>query len=115
MAKELLRLEHVNKAFDGRQILEDLDLTIHENEFVTLLGPSGCGKTTILRLIGGFEMPDSGKIWFDGQDITYLQPEKRQVNTVFQKYSLFSHMDVAENIAFGLKLKGKSSSYIKDR
>ena len=115
MAKELLRLERVNKSFDGRQILEDLDLTIHENEFVTLLGPSGCGKTTILRLIGGFEMPDSGKIWFDGQDITRLQPEKRQVNTVFQKYSLFSHMDVAENIAFGLKLKGKSESYIKDK
>jgi spermidine/putrescine transport system ATP-binding protein len=115
MAKELLRLERVNKSYDGRQILEDLDLTIHENEFVTLLGPSGCGKTTILRLIGGFEMPDSGKIWFDGQDITHLQPEKRQVNTVFQKYSLFSHMDVAENIAFGLELKGKSSSYIKDK
>lgn len=90
MEKELLRLERVNKSYDGRQILEDLDLTIHENEFVTLLGPSGCGKTTILRLIGGFETPDSGKIWFDGQDITHLQPEKRQVNTVFQKYSLFS-------------------------
>ena len=101
MHKELLRLERINKSYDGRKILEDLDLTIHENEFVTLLGPSGCGKTTILRLIGGFERPDSGKIWFDGQDITSLQPEKRQVNTVFQKYSLFSHMDVAENIAFG--------------
>ena len=115
MEKELLRLERVNKSYDGRQILEDLNLTIHENEFVTLLGPSGCGKTTILRLIGGFETPDSGKIWFDGQDITNLQPEKRQVNTVFQKYSLFSHMDVAENIAFGLKLKGKSASYIRDK
>ena len=115
MEKELLRLERVNKSYDGRQILEDLNLTIHENEFVTLLGPSGCGKTTILRMIGGFETPDSGKIWFDGQDITNLQPEKRQVNTVFQKYSLFSHMDVAENIAFGLKLKGKSASYIRDK
>ncbi len=115
MKKELLRLERVSKSYDGKQILEDLDLTIHENEFVTLLGPSGCGKTTILRLIGGFETPDSGKIWFDGRDITGLQPEKRQVNTVFQKYSLFSHMDVAENIAFGLKLKGKSKSYIRDK
>ena len=115
MKKELLRLERINKSFDGRKILEDLDLTIHENEFVTLLGPSGCGKTTTLRLIGGFELPDSGRILFDGQDITQLPPEKRQVNTVFQKYSLFSNMDVAENIAFGLKIKGKSQSYIKDK
>ena len=115
MEKELLRLERVNKSFDGRKILEDLDLTIHENEFVTLLGPSGCGKTTTLRLIGGFELPDSGRILFDGEDITRMPPEKRQVNTVFQKYSLFSNMDVAENIAFGLKIKGKSQSYIKDK
>lgn len=115
MEKELLRLEHIEKSYDGKLILEDLDLTIHENEFVTLLGPSGCGKTTILRMIGGFETPDKGRILFDGQDITNLRPEKRQVNTVFQKYSLFSHMDVAENIAFGLKIKGKSASYIKDK
>ena len=115
MKKELLRLEHINKSFDGKQILEDLNLTIHENEFLTLLGPSGCGKTTILRMIGGFEQPDSGRILFDGKDITRMPPEKRQVNTVFQKYSLFSHMDVADNIAFGLKLKGKSKSYIQDK
>ena len=115
MEKELLRLAHIEKSFAGRKILEDLNLTVHENEFVTLLGPSGCGKTTLLRLIGGFELPDAGKIWFDGQDITRLAPEKRQVNTVFQKYSLFAHMDVAENIAFGLKLKGKSRSYIQDK
>ncbi len=115
MEKELLRLERINKSFDGRKIIEDLDLTIHENEFVTLLGPSGCGKTTTLRLIGGFELPDSGRILFDGTDITKLPPEKRQVNTVFQKYSLFSNMDVAENIAFGLRIKGKSNDYIKDK
>jgi len=115
LARELLKLEHINKSYEERQILEDLNLTVHENEFLTLLGPSGCGKTTILRMIGGFETPDSGHILFDGQDITRLQPEKRQVNTVFQKYSLFSHMDVAENIAFGLKLKGKSDSYIRDK
>ena len=115
MAKELLRLEHIDKFYGSRQILEDLNLTIHENEFLTLLGPSGCGKTTTLRLIGGFELPDKGRILFDGQDITKLPPEKRQVNTVFQKYSLFSNMDVAENIAFGLKIKGKSAAYIRDK
>ena len=115
MDKELLKLEHINKSYDGKQVLEDFDLTIHENEFMTLLGPSGCGKTTTLRLIGGFELPDSGRILFDGRDITRLRPEKRPVNTVFQKYSLFSHMDVADNIAFGLKLKGKSKSYIRDK
>lgn len=115
MAKELLRLEHIDKFYGSRQILEDLNLTIHENEFLTLLGPSGCGKTTTLRLIGGFELPDKGHILFDGQDITKLPPEKRQVNTVFQKYSLFSNMDVAENIAFGLKIKGKSAAYIRDK
>ncbi|MCI7064388.1 MAG: ATP-binding cassette domain-containing protein, partial [Mitsuokella jalaludinii] len=105
MEKELLRLEHIDKFYGSRQILEDLNLVIHENEFLTLLGPSGCGKTTTLRLIGGFERPDKGRILFDGQDITKLPPERRQVNTVFQKYSLFSNMDVAENIAFGLKIK----------
>ena len=115
MEKELLRLEHIDKFYGSRQILEDLNLVIHENEFLTLLGPSGCGKTTTLRLIGGFERPDKGRILFDGQDITKLPPERRQVNTVFQKYSLFSNMDVAENIAFGLKIKGKSAAYIRDK
>lgn len=115
MEKELLRLEHIDKFYGSRQILEDLNLVIHENEFLTLLGPSGCGKTTTLRLIGGFERPDKGHILFDGQDITKLPPERRQVNTVFQKYSLFSNMDVAENIAFGLKIKGKSAAYIRDK
>ncbi|WP_337383654.1 spermidine/putrescine ABC transporter ATP-binding protein, partial [Megasphaera sp.] len=115
MEKELIHLEHVSKTYDGHKVLDGLDLTISENEFVTLLGPSGCGKTTTLRLIAGFETPDEGRILFDGADITQLPPNRRQVNTVFQNYSLFSHMDVAENIAFGPKIHGKSRDYIRDK
>ncbi|MDO4285067.1 MAG: ABC transporter ATP-binding protein [Eubacteriales bacterium] len=115
MNKELISLEHISKYFDGQMVLDDLNLTIHENEFVTLLGPSGCGKTTTLRIIGGFESPDEGRVIFDGQDITALSPNKRQLNTVFQKYALFTHMDIAENIAFGLKISGKSKNYIQDK
>lgn len=96
-------------------VLDDLNLKIHENEFVTLLGPSGCGKTTTLRILGGFTNPDTGKVFFDGQDITRIPPNKRQLNTVFQKYALFTHMTIAENIAFGLKIKKKSKSYINDK
>ncbi|WP_420314777.1 ABC transporter ATP-binding protein [Butyrivibrio fibrisolvens] len=96
-------------------ILDDLNLSIHENSFVTILGPSGCGKTTTLRIIGGFESPDQGRVIFDGQDITNLAPNKRQLNTVFQKYALFTHMDIAQNIAFGLKIKNKTDAYIKDK
>ncbi|MCR5627003.1 MAG: ABC transporter ATP-binding protein [Lachnospiraceae bacterium] len=92
-----------------------MDLYIRENEFVTLLGPSGCGKTTTLRIIAGFETPDVGQVFFEGRDITSLPPEKREVNTVFQKYSLFTHMSVEENIAFGLKIKKKSKEYIRDK
>jgi spermidine/putrescine transport system ATP-binding protein len=115
MSKDLITLEHISKSYDGQLILDDLNLSIYENSFVTLLGPSGCGKTTTLRIIGGFETPDQGKVIFDGQDITSLAPNKRQLNTVFQKYALFTHMTVAENIAFGLKIKNKSDSYIKDK
>ena len=115
MKKELIRLENVSKSYDGELILDDLSLTIHETEFVTLLGPSGCGKTTTLRIIGGFETPDKGRVIFDGEDITSLAPNKRQLNTVFQKYALFTHMDVEENIAFGLKIKNKPQDYIEDR
>ena len=115
MKKELIQLQHISKSFDGQMVLDDLNLSIHENSFVTLLGPSGCGKTTILRIIGGFLRPDEGRVIFDGQDITELAPNKRQLNTVFQKYALFTHMDVSENIAFGLKIKNKPSSYIKDK
>lgn len=115
MAKELIRLEHISKSYDGNMILDDLNLSIHENSFVTILGPSGCGKTTTLRIIGGFERPDQGRVIFDGQDITNLAPNKRQLNTVFQKYALFTHMDIAQNIAFGLKIKNKTDAYIKDK
>lgn len=115
MKKELIHLQGVSKYFDGHLVLDGLDLTIYENEFVTLLGPSGCGKTTTLRLIGGFEEPDTGVVLFDGQDITHVPPNRRQVNTVFQNYALFSHMDVADNIAFGPKIHGKSREYIKDK
>ena len=112
---KLIDLQHITKTFDSNTVLDDMNLYIRENEFLTLLGPSGCGKTTTLRIIGGFENPDSGSVIFDGQDITSLAPNKRQVNTVFQKYALFPHMDIAENIAFGLKIKNKSKSYIDDK
>lgn len=115
MQKELIRLENISKSYDGQMVLDDLQLNINENEFVTLLGPSGCGKTTTLRIIGGFANPDTGKVIFDGQDITKVPPNKRHLNTVFQKYALFTHMTIAENIAFGLKIKKKTKSYIDDK
>ena len=115
MENVILKLENITKSFDDKMILNNLNLEIGRNEFVTLLGPSGCGKTTTLRIIGGFEMPDEGRVMFEGNDITKLSPDKRHINTVFQKYSLFSHMSVAENIAFGLKLKNKTKSYIDDK
>lgn len=115
MNQPLIDLVNVSKSFDGSMVLDDLCLSVHENSFVTLLGPSGCGKTTTLRIIGGFETPDTGKVIFNGSDITKLPPNKRQLNTVFQKYALFTHMNIAENIAFGLKIKGKSKSYINDK
>ncbi len=115
MDKILIDLKNITKSFDGEMVIDDLNLYIRENEFLTLLGPSGCGKTTTLRMIGGFETPDKGQIIFDGKDITNLPPYKRQLNTVFQKYALFPHLNIAENIAFGLKIKGKTKSYIDDK
>ena len=115
MNKELIQLIDISKSFDGQMVLDELNLNIHENEFVTLLGPSGCGKTTTLRILGGFTGPDKGRVVFDGQDITKIPPNKRPLNTVFQKYALFTHMTIAENIAFGLKIKKKSKSYIDDK
>lgn len=115
MSKKLIDLVNVTKTFGDNVVLDDLNLYIRENEFLTLLGPSGCGKTTTLRIIGGFENPDTGKVIFDGQDITKLPPNKRQLNTVFQKYALFTHMTIGENIAFGLKIKKKSKQYIEDK
>ena len=115
MSNRLIDLQHITKSFGSSTILDDMSLYLRENEFLTLLGPSGCGKTTTLRIIGGFETPDKGQVLFDGKDITNLPPNKRQLNTVFQKYALFTHMNIAENIAFGLKIKGKSKSYINDK
>ena len=95
MNKELIQLIDISKSFDGQMVLDELNLSIHENEFVTLLGPSGCGKTTTLRILGGFANPDKGHVIFDGQDITNIPPNKRLLNTVFQKYALFTHMTIS--------------------
>ena len=115
MEKTLIDLRGITKSFDGELILDDLNLSIRENSFVTLLGPSGCGKTTTLRIIGGFVHPDKGQVFFEGKDITNLPANKRQLNTVFQKYALFPHMTIAENIAFGLRIRNKSEAYIRDK
>jgi spermidine/putrescine transport system ATP-binding protein len=114
MEKEvLIRLQGVSKAFDGETVLENVSLDIHDKEFITLLGPSGCGKTTTLRIIGGFETPDTGDVFFDGVRINDVPPYKRLVNTVFQKYALFPHLNVYENVAFGLRLKKLPEAEIK--
>lgn len=105
MAKELIRLAHCSKAFDGETVLDGIDLEIKDKEFLTLLGPSGCGKTTTLRIIGGFLRPDSGDVLFDGVRINDVPPHKRKINTVFQKYALFTHLNVYENVAFGLRVQ----------
>lgn len=117
MNKTLIELVEVNKIFedDGKQVLSNINLEIKEKEFVTLLGPSGCGKTTTLRLIGGFATHTSGQILFDGQEISSLPPYKRQINTVFQKYALFPHLNVYENIAFGLKIKKIDKKIIDEK
>lgn len=115
MKKELINFVDISKSYNNNLILDEFNLYIRENEFLTLLGPSGCGKTTTLRLLGGFETPDKGKILFDSKDITKLPANERNLNTVFQKYSLFPHMSIAENIAFGLKIKKKSKAYIDDK
>ena len=115
MAKKLIDLIGISKSYGDKVILDDLNLYLNENRFLTILGPSGCGKTTTLRILGGFETPDKGRVIFEGKDITMLPPNERQVNTVFQKYALFTHMNIEENIAFGLKIKNKSKSYIMDK
>ena len=103
--KPIVSLKDIELSFDGEVILDKINLDIKDREFITLLGPSGCGKTTTLRIIGGFLEPDSGDVFFDGKRINNVPPNKRNVNTVFQKYALFPHLNVYENIAFGLKLK----------
>ena len=105
MSKELIRLVDCRKEFDGEVVLDSINLAIQDKEFLTLLGPSGCGKTTTLRIIGGFLKPDSGKLIFDGVKINDVPPHKRKINTVFQKYALFTHLNVFENIAFGLRIQ----------
>lgn len=115
MAKKLIELVGVTKSYEEKMVLDHMDLYMNENRFLTLLGPSGCGKTTTLRIIGGFESPDEGRVIFDGRDITRMPPNERPLNTVFQKYALFSHMNIEENIAFGLKIKNKSKGYIRDK
>ena len=104
MSKELIRLQDLTMEFDGERILDGINLYFNDHEFLTLLGPSGCGKSTTLRIIGGFLTPTSGTVTFDGQVINDVPPYKRQINTVFQRYALFPHLDVYENIAFGLRV-----------
>ncbi|MHC1785701.1 MAG: ABC transporter ATP-binding protein [Christensenellales bacterium] len=112
---QLINLENISKAYDGNVVLSDINMYVRKNEFLTLLGPSGCGKTTTLRIIGGFEHPSSGRVIFDKQDITLLPPYKRRVNTVFQKYALFPHLNVFENIAFGLKVAKRPRDEVASR
>ncbi|WP_313119510.1 ABC transporter ATP-binding protein, partial [Proteiniclasticum ruminis] len=99
----MIDLKNITKRFGSNTVLDNMNLYIRENEFLTLLGPSGCGKTTTLRIIAGFETPTEGKVLFNGKNITEVPPYQRAVNTVFQKYALFPHLNVFENIAFGLK------------
>ena len=109
----LIELKNITKTFDDQQILKGINLNIYENEFLTLLGPSGCGKTTTLRIIAGFDESDGGELLFDGIEISKLPPYKREVNTVFQKYALFPHLNVFENVAFGLNIKKTEKSVVK--
>ena len=112
---KLIEIKNIVKEFDGQRVLDGISLDIYENEFVTLLGPSGCGKTTLLRIIAGFLDADDGQVIFDGQDISGLPPYKREVNTVFQKYALFPHLNVYDNVAFGLNLKKEPKDIIEQK
>lgn len=115
MKKKLIQFKNIVKEFDGKLVLKGVNLDIYENEFVTLLGPSGCGKTTLLRILGGFLTPNEGTVLFDGEDISKIPPYKREINTVFQKYALFPHMNVYNNIAFGLKIKKEPKDIIEQK
>lgn len=115
MENYVIELKNVTKSFDDNVILKDFNIKVKKDEFLTILGPSGCGKTTILRLIGGFEAPNEGKILFNGNDITNKEPYERKINTVFQKYALFPHMNVYKNIAFGLNIKKMDKKLIKEK
>ncbi len=115
MAKELIRLSDLFMQFDDDIILDHINLYINDQEFLTLLGPSGCGKTTTLRIIGGFQTPTSGDVFFDGQRINNVPPHKRKINTVFQKYALFTHMNIFDNVAFGLRIAKVPEADIRRR
>ena len=115
MESSLIRLEKISVSFGGDVILKDLSLNIKEGEFVTLLGPSGCGKTTTLRIIAGFLKPDSGNLFFKGKNINNVPAHKREVNTIFQKYALFPHLNVYENVAFGLRIQKKPEEEIREK
>ena len=112
--KDIIALKDIAVSFDGEMVLDGFDLSIHDGEFVTLLGPSGCGKTTTLRIIGGFVTPDRGDVFFDGQRINGLPPHKRKVNTIFQRYALFPHLNVFENVAFGLRVQRKNKEEVNE-
>lgn len=116
MSASFLELKNLKKSFaPGEAVLQGINLTIRQGEFVTLLGASGCGKTTTLRIIAGLEQPDSGSVWLEGQDVTALEPNQRDVNTVFQNYALFPHMNVADNIGYGLKIRKVPRAEIKKK
>ena len=115
MEKVIVKLENFSKSYGNKEIIKNLDLEVYEGEFLTLLGSSGCGKTTILRSISGLDYPTSGKIYLDGVDVTDLEPQKREVNTIFQNYALFPLMTIEENIAFGLKMKKVPKDEIEKR
>lgn len=114
--ENIIELRNIKKSYDKDvPVIDDFNLKVQKGEFVTFLGPSGCGKTTILRMIGGFEFPTSGEILLNGQDISKLPPNKRPVNTVFQKYALFPYLNIYDNIAFGLKIKKLSAKEIREK
>ena len=113
--EKIIELKNLTKNFDDQQVLKGINLDIHQNEFLTLLGPSGCGKTTTLRIIAGFEEASSGEVLFDGMDISKIPAYKREINTVFQKYALFPHMNVFDNVAFGLNIKKMDKAVIKTK
>ena len=113
--ENIIELKNINIAFENQTVLDGINLSIKNGEFVTLLGPSGCGKTTTLRIIGGFEEHSSGEILFEGKKINGIPPYKRQVNTIFQRYALFPHLNVYENIAFGMRVKKTNESETKDK
>ena len=113
--KKIIELKNISKEFEGERVLDSINLDIYDKQFVTLLGPSGCGKTTTLRIVGGFETPDEGEVMFEGKNVIDVPPHKRHINTVFQKYALFPHLNVFENVAFSLRLQKIPNSEITRR